>query len=288
MSARRPTDPREATIWDYQLRQRVPDFQDYFDAGVILSRETYDRLPALRDRPYGTGHPREAFDLFPAAEPGGPVLIFIHGGYWQFLSRDMFAFVAGPLVDAGVTVALLGYPLTPDVTMPVLAETVARGIAAVRKTAHETGADADRIHLAGHSAGGHLATLMATWDWTHGALAQAIRSVTAVSGIYHLGDIPTLPQNEVIGLQAADVEALSPIRRVRPGLPALALYVGALETDAFHDQQAAMASAWSQMGMAATAETVARRHHFDVVLELADPDSPMTRALANRVDAPGR
>lgn len=277
MTERRPSDPAAAIVWDYQLRERVPDFQDHFDRGVALSEAVYARLPHRRDVAYGDRHPREAYDLFPAAAPGGPGLIFIHGGYWQFLSRDMFAFVAGPLVEAGCSVAMLGYPLTPDVTMPALAETVARGVVAARDGLIAAGADPARIHLAGHSAGAHLATLMATWPTP--ITAPPIRSVTAISGIYDLKDIPSLPQNAVIGLRPDEVADLSPIRRLGPGLPALNLVVGAEETPAFHDQQAAMADAWAAAGAPVTATTVPDRHHFDVVLDLADGTHPTTAAL---------
>lgn len=277
MTERRPSDPAAALVWDYQLRERVPDFQDHFDRGVALSEAVYARLPHRCDVAYGDRHPREAYDLFPAAAPGGPGLIFIHGGYWQFLSRDMFAFVAGPLVEAGCAVAMLGYPLIPDVTMPALAETVAWGVVAARDGLIAAGADPARIHLAGHSAGAHLATLTATWPTP--ATAPPIRSVTAISGIYDLKDIPNLPQNAVIGLRPEEVAGLSPIRRLGPGLPALHLVVGAAETPAFHDQQAAMAAAWAATGAPVTATTVPDRHHFDVVLDLADGTHPTTAAL---------
>jgi arylformamidase len=69
------------------------------------------------DLPYAVASPRTAFDLYPATDPDAPCLVFIHGGYWQRNSREVFAcFTEGP-VAAGWSVAIPGYTLAPQTNL---------------------------------------------------------------------------------------------------------------------------------------------------------------------------
>lgn len=70
--------------------------------------------------------PAEAIDLFRAAA-GSPLLVFIHGGYWRRMTRADFSFVAPPLARAGVSVAIVGYPLAPEVDLDTIVAAVCRG-----------------------------------------------------------------------------------------------------------------------------------------------------------------
>jgi arylformamidase len=79
----------------------------------------------IRDVPYGPRE-RNRFDLFPAKDPAAPCLVFIHGGYWQRNTRDMFSAVAQGVLAHGWSAALPGYTLAPEAT---LAEIVAEIIA---------------------------------------------------------------------------------------------------------------------------------------------------------------
>src|SRR5260370_17134921 len=91
----------------------VADAPRYRADWAARSERMRARHAATMDIPYGDA-PRAKLDLFLAASPPAPTLIFIHGGYWQMNQKENFAFIAeGPLAH-GINVATLGYTLAPE------------------------------------------------------------------------------------------------------------------------------------------------------------------------------
>src|SRR5262245_34371667 len=104
-------------------------------------------------REYGTS-PRQRLDLFLAASPCSPTLMFIHGGYWQRNDKEGFAFVAeGPLAH-GINVATVGYTLAPGARMDEIVREIRSAVAWLAERVGDYGADPARIFVAGHFAGG--------------------------------------------------------------------------------------------------------------------------------------
>ncbi|MCA3149868.1 MAG: alpha/beta hydrolase, partial [Rhodocyclaceae bacterium] len=149
----------------YNNRLSIPDAADYNARGVARSTAARARLASKLDLAYGPSA-RQRIDLYPAATPGAPILSFIHGGYWRSRDKSEFAFVAEPFVAAGITVAMPEYDLTPAVTVGNIVEQMVAAHAWLYRHAGEHGADASRLFIAGHSAGGHLAAMMAATRWT--------------------------------------------------------------------------------------------------------------------------
>jgi arylformamidase len=85
----------------YNNRARVPDAMDVLARWAQASRVAREGSPARRlDLRYGDG-PGETLDVFPAARPGAPVLVFVHGGYWRALDKSDHSFVAPSFVAGG-------------------------------------------------------------------------------------------------------------------------------------------------------------------------------------------
>ena len=105
---------------DYDNRSAVEDWEDYFAKWQHRSKSVRTRSDAFLDISFGA-HPRESIDWFPANTPTCTV-IFIHGGYWQWNHKDEFTFLAEPWLNAGADVAMLGYPLVPEATVPQIIE----------------------------------------------------------------------------------------------------------------------------------------------------------------------
>ena len=105
------------------------------------------------DRPYGPD-PRHRYDLYGDADSSVPLVVFIHGGGWDSLSKDQFAFVGNALVAQGFSAALINYRLGPNTPFPGFVFDAARAVALLRK---DTGR---RVVLMGHSAGAHIAALV--------------------------------------------------------------------------------------------------------------------------------
>ena len=159
--------PTKDAAWHdsmYNNRALVPDFADHFAHWQNASTQAPERLKGQLDVPYGDG-PGETLDIFPAARPNAPVVIFIHGGYWRSLDKSDHSFVAPALRDMGACVVVVNYALCPGtpeqaVTIPDIALQMAKATAWVGRNIAEHGGDRGNITVIGHSAGGHLAAML--------------------------------------------------------------------------------------------------------------------------------
>ena len=234
------TVPTLDPVFQYMTGQLSPSQPPLLAA---YEREGAEAVAALRpalDLSYGP-HPRQRFDLFRAA-PSRGLLAYLHAGYWQSRDKAQFRFVAPPFVAAGLSVAVVNYPLCPDVTLAELTEAVRGAVPALLAAA-----DAPSVIVAGHSAGAHLAVELAMTDWAArgGGDAAPIAGVVGLSGVYDLQPLLATPLNERLRLDPASAAAASLLDRITSGLPPAVLAVGGAETAAFADQTARMAAAWA-------------------------------------------
>ncbi|WP_187640057.1 alpha/beta hydrolase [Bosea sp. F3-2] len=199
----------------------------------------------------------ETLDLYrPAGAKRAPIFVFIHGGYWQASDKAQHAQFAHSLLDAGYAVAMPNYGLAPDTPLEA---SIAQSVAALNFLAREAdalGLDATRLHVSGHSAGGHLAAMaLCAQD------APPIASALLLSGLYDLRPVSHLPLGRLLGLDdAARATRLSPIVQPRPQSTRIAFAVGEGESDAFKAQSAALAATWQ-----APAPLICPGHHFSLL-----------------------
>ena len=154
-------------------------------------------------------------------------------------------------------------------------------VAWLHHNAWRLGFDGERIYVSGHSAGGHLVGMLLATDWPRefGVPADVIRGATAISGIFDLEPIRLTYVNAPIGMDAATARRNSPIH-MPPLRPApLILTYGENETDEFKRQTRAYRAVCARAGVPIRMVAMPRRNHFDAVLELAEPDSDLGRAV---------
>ncbi|MDK3022680.1 alpha/beta hydrolase [Cupriavidus taiwanensis] len=273
---------------DFNLRQRHPDALDQMAGWQRHSALARAALAHEPDVAFGAA-PDERMDIFSAARSGAPAVMFIHGGYWQAGDKRDVSFVASALVRAGITVVVNNYTLAPAATLERMVEQTARALQWLHRHAGRYGIDPDRLHVMGHSAGGHLAAMMLT---AHGSTAGAgkgggapVRSAIAISGLFDLAPLVDTSVNDVLGLDAASAGRLSPVRLDRDSDAPLYTLVGADETEGFKAQARRIAAYWQ--GVHALAP-VAGRHHYDVLNIFRDEGNPWLAAVAGviREDAP--
>jgi arylformamidase len=259
----------------YNNRAAVPDAGRYIDSWPAASKAARARLGGTLDLAYGP-HARHRLDIFPAKAAGGgkpPVFAFIHGGYWQSLDKSVFSFVAAPFVEAGVTVALLGYPIAPEAGMDEIVASLRLALVWLGRHAGEHGGDPDRLYLSGHSAGGHLTAYMMAEDFsTDAGLPQPLlKGGLALSGLYDLEPIRLSYLNKPLGMDADVARRNSPVNRPVGSMP-LILAVGGSETDEFRRQQADYAAQCRKAGWPVETIEVPGRNHFSALESLADPE----------------
>lgn len=274
---------KDALDAQYNLRARHPDFQSYFDGYEEASGRTRAALECRLDVSYGDT-PLQAVDVYPARAPGAPVLVFIHGGYWQGLDKRQFGFPAGPAVQAGAAVVSVNYDLAPAVTMDQIVEQCRRAVAWCAANAADFNGDPQRLHVAGHSAGGHLTLMMVLTDWTAQRLpADLVKGACAISGLYDLEPVRLSYLNEVLHMDVETARRNSPLYHLGRRGPPIIAAVGADETDEFRRQNGMLATALRARGVHCEELTLPGLHHFNIVQALDDPQSPLTRALLTQL-----
>lgn len=277
---------RAALDKQYNLRQAFPSAEADFARWRAASARVRATLPAKLDLAYGS-HPRETLDFFPAGRPGRPILVFIHGGYWQAMDKSDSSFVAEGLAgidtEEAVNVAVLNYPLAPEVRMDRIVASIRRALLWLWRQASALGANGEAIVVTGHSAGGHLTAASVLADWRAlGGPAQLVKAGLPISGVFDLRPIRLCYLNDRLRLDPDEAERNSPLLQlshIHGPLPPMAFAVGEYETDAFHDQQSAFVAAYAARGPVVTAITSPRVHHFDIVETLTKPGSELRGAL---------
>jgi arylformamidase len=258
----------------YNNRARIPEHPAILAHWFEASTRARERHTDMVERAYGS-EARERLDVFPARMSASPVFVYLHGGYWRALDKRDQSFVAPPFVDAGAMVVLPDYALCPAVTVEHIVLQTVQALAWVYRHAAEYGGDPGRIVVAGHSAGGHLATMLLACRWKAVApdlAADLVHAALSISGVYELEPLRHAPfLSADLGLTAAAAQRLSPAFMPAPR-GALVAIVGGDESEEFQRQTELISKAWGPRSVVAT-ETVAGRNHMNVLHELADPQS---------------
>ncbi|WP_211299575.1 alpha/beta hydrolase [Pukyongiella litopenaei] len=270
--------------YDFNLRERCPNYGRDFAFWESESAVFRRAWPASQcDLAYGP-HSLERYDLFLPSGDAGPVpfCLYLHPGSWQRLDKSLFSMIAPPLLDRGIAVAAVNYPLVPEVTIGGIVGRVRACLAEMRRDADRLGLDPDRIGMIGHSAGGHLAAMIhARASELDPGLRRAIRVVASVGGFYDLEPVRRSFMNMALGLDPETARDLSPISgEDRLDCP-FVLVVGERETGEFRDQQRRMAEVLRRQGADPLELILPGQDHFSLVAELASRPNPVMTAVAD-------
>ncbi|MBN9426161.1 MAG: alpha/beta hydrolase [Burkholderiales bacterium] len=268
--ARRYNNDETAPDWSQTL---LPRWQR--DGASLRSQ-----AGGARDLAYGP-KPRNRYDLFAppgrAPDAGWPTFVFIHGGYWQELSKDDWSAIAAPFVRHGMAAAILGYTLCPENTVRGIAAEIVAAIAHLWHHAAELGVDRERLSLAGHSAGGHLTACCLSEDWTRSQLpATPFVRAAAISGIFDLEPLVPIYLNDALKLTRDEALAMSPAYRERRVQCEFIAAVGGAELPEFLRQNRLIGQRWSDV-----AEwEIPGLNHFTIVDQLTRDDTALFERVA--------
>lgn len=269
----------------YNCRDMVPDFDDHMARWVGDSARARETLAGDLDVAYGPSD-AERLDIFPAAGDGAPVMVFIHGGYWRAMDKQQHGFPALAFAPAGITLVSINYALAPSVPLTEIVRQCRRALVWVYRNAPFFGGDRARIHVSGHSAGGHLTAMMLATDWTAEGVdmpADLVKGGCPISGLYDLEPIRLTYLNEDVRLDKAEALANSPLH-LDPIIPGcMTITAGGIESDEFHRQQGELVGRWRDAGLDVDVVESPGMHHFNVVSQLGDSDSVLFSALRSRI-----
>jgi arylformamidase len=264
---------------EYSPSSCVPSAAPFLAEYASRSRVAEQALVCQKDLQWGD-KPDETLDFFPAGSRDAPLLVFIHGGYWQELSKNESLFAASDCVANGIAFAAINYTLAPKASVETIVDQCRRAVAWLYGQAGALGFDRERLYLSGSSAGAHLVAMMLVKGWQHtaGVTDDAVAGAVLLSEIYDLEPLVGTYIAAPLHLTTADAAGLSPVRLPlgRP-LPTIIAW-GENETSEFKRQSRSYAARLEAADFPVSAFEVAGANHFNIVLGLADRATVLGRA----------
>lgn len=213
--------------------------------------------------------------VVPASTEPCPLVVFIHGGYWQELSKRESFFGAADCIAAGVAYAAIDYTLAPAASIDQIVQECHLAVTALRSLADSHQLDPHRLVVCGSSAGAHLAAMVGL------GAPDGFRpaAVVLVSGIFELEPLIGTSINNALGLDVESARQSSPALADLAGFPPAAIAYGDNETSEFKRQSDDFAAQLVTAGVAVTENEIRSRNHFDVILDLCNPNSVLGSEL---------
>ncbi len=280
---------------DGQLPLPFKAAQDYAQTVMAWAQDRLaDTLAIQRDVPYGP-HPLHRYNVFaPRAAVGAPVLVFWHGGGWTNGYRDYVTFMAPHVVGLGMVLVAPSYRLAPQCPLPCAHEDSMALLADLQRRLPDWGGAPGQVYLAGHSAGGHLASLAALRradraaaglhpDMVHGCLP-----ISAIMDLHDPNPKPGSLEERVYttvlrGRDPVLDTTLSPMSWTAGNTVPFALTFGESDSERVIKSNRRMLAMLSAQSAPVSADMEARRDHFQTHTALRSAADPWYSRLANMV-----
>jgi acetyl esterase/lipase len=214
-----------------------------------------------------------------------PVIVFWHGGRWEFGDKSDYRFVGAALAESGYIAVIANYRHYPQVKMPGFMDDAARASQWAVAHAGEFGADPRQLFLMGHSAGAQMAALLALdprYLQATGAVPQ-IAGVIGLSGPYDFLPLLEADVQDMFGPPALYPES-QPINYVRADAPPMLLIHGLKDETVWPKNSRNLASALSARGASVTLKLYPKLLHADTVGALSAPIRGRAPTLADIQD----
>lgn len=275
---------REEFLFQYTPQIHVPEHEVWKAQWTQASELARIQRQGKLRVPYGDT-PGQTLDIFPATEPNSPINVFVHGGFWRFLDSFDHSVVAPVIQDHGGASVLLNYDLCPTVPLTEVIRQVRAALKWVWDNAEEANGDRDRIYISGHSAGGHLASMICRDDYLDdlGLPRDVVKGGTIVSGILDLEPILMVPGAEELLVEPDRVREVSASHLLpAPRIP-LVVAVGGRETREWIRMTDEYVDALKAQGSQVTYLKPEFDQHFSILFSLSNPVTPLCQAMLKQM-----
>lgn len=226
----------------------------------------------------GAATPKQQLDLYlPKGKADYPVMVFLHGGFWSYGDRGQYGALGEGFARQGVGVVIPSYRLAPADPHPAQIEDAAAAFAWVRQHIAEYGGDPSKIYVAGHSAGGHLASLLALnprYLQKYGLSPAQIKGVVSISGAYVIAGL-----DGIFGRDPETWREASPLQHVHAGAPRFVVVYCEQDFPTLPEQAKAFYGALQRAGVPAELVYVPGETHQSEMYALARPQDPTAQAI---------
>ncbi|MFB6285501.1 MAG: alpha/beta hydrolase [Candidatus Bipolaricaulia bacterium] len=227
---------------------------------------------------------RHALDVYqPAGLNDAPVLIFVHGGGWSTGNKQIFSYIGRTFAERGYVTVVPNYRLSPTVQHPAHVRDVARAYAWTVANIGQYGGDPTRVVLSGHSAGGHLVSLLTVNERylaEQNLDGNAIQGVISISGIYDVTSIPPGILSSPVFTSSNEARRdASPIFHVDEGEPPFRLMYARFDLPTLDRQAREFHTRLRSLGVASNISQIDGRSHATIVLQIGNPGDPTTEEM---------
>jgi acetyl esterase/lipase len=226
---------------------------------------------------------RHKLDIYtPKGKKDFPVLFFVHGGSWKSGNKALYAALGNSFATAGVGTVVINYRLSPKVKHPAHVEDVAKAFAWTCENIGRYGGKADRVFACGHSAGGHLVSLLATdasWLKAEKRTTADIRGVVSISGVYSIDNEFRL-FGDVFGKNADVCKAASPLTHATGKHPPFLIAYADNDFAQLDKMAIDLDAALKKCASPTTLLKLADRNHYTIIMKLIDAADPLNKAVA--------
>jgi acetyl esterase/lipase len=234
---------------------------------------------------------RHKLDVYaPKGQKDFPVLFFVHGGTWRSGSKNLYVAIGNAFAQTGIGVVIPSYRLSPKVQHPAHAEDVAKAFAWTHENVARYGGNPDRIFAMGHSAGGHLVSLIATdpiYLKAEKLTPDAVRGVVAISGVYRIyHDVPLF--NPIFGKDEEVCRKASPINHISGNHPPFLIAYGDKDFDHLDQMAIDLNAALEKSHSPTTLMKLANRNHYTIITSVIDETDPLNKAVRGFVGRYGK
>ncbi|KAI4483283.1 hypothetical protein M0804_008338 [Polistes exclamans] len=265
----------------------------YLIFAADATKKARNTTKCILDIPYGPTE-RTKYDIYGTDLPDdAPMLIFIHGGYWQEFSKDFAGFSVPVLVENKIKVAIVGFDLCPDVKLKDIVSQIKIAIEKIVSSALKSGCRC--VWIAGHSSGAHLtAALLHDTKWikymTELGYFQLIKGLLLISGIYNIEPVVNTSYNEALklteddikefNLSTLDTKGYTPIKNLK-----VIATVGEYDSPIFINETREYAQ--KAMSFVDNVEYILLRDidHFNIVENLLNAEFVLTQLILQHMNA---
>jgi arylformamidase len=270
--------------YQYNPRESVPEYPQLAKKRAEQARRVRRSAKSWLGVPYGSS-PREKLDIYPADHPGGPVLVYIHGGYWRSGSKEDNCNFVPVFTERGASVVLVEYDLCPTVTVSDIVRQTRSAIAWVYRNILRYSGNPAKIYVSGHSAGGHLTAMALAHDWpSEGLPRDLIKGAVATSGVYDLDVVMRISVQEQVKLTPELAKENSPFHHPPLHVSPVIVAVGGAEPKGWQQMSEDFSKLCKERGLDCEYLIIPGANHYTMSEHLADADSPLAQAMLRQMN----
>ena len=225
---------------------------------------------------------RHKLDVYcPKGQKDFPVVLFVHGGSWRWGNKNLFTYIGDTFAKEGIGVVICNYSLSPESKHPSHIQDVAKAFAWTFENIGKYGGKADNLFVCGHSAGGHLVSLLATdpeYLKVEKRSTSDIKGVISISGVYKI-DAGHRVFQDAFGKEEEVCKKASPLTHVAGKHPPFLIAYAEDDYPSLDVMAIDMHAALKKVDSPCDLLLCKKRNHFTIIIDFVNSEDSLNKAF---------